>query len=32
MTLLECFAEFDVDWRNDLVGGWDPVDGGTLAP
>ena len=26
MLLLESFAEFDVDWRNDLVGGWNPLD------
>jgi galactonate dehydratase len=28
MHLLESFAEFDVDWRNDLVNGWNPVKGG----
>jgi galactonate dehydratase len=31
MTLQESFAEFDVDWRNDLVGGWNPLRQGTLA-
>ncbi len=31
MHLLECFAEFDVDWRNDLVGGWNPVGNGTVV-
>ena len=31
MRLLECFAEFDVDWRNDLVGGWNPLANGTFA-
>jgi galactonate dehydratase len=31
MRLLESFAEFDVDWRNDLVRGWDPLDGGKVA-
>ena len=25
MLMLESFAEFDVDWRNDLVGGWNPL-------
>jgi len=29
MTLLESFAEFDVDWRNALVGGWNPLDRAT---
>lgn len=29
MTLLESFAEFDVDWRNALVGGWNPLERGT---
>jgi galactonate dehydratase len=24
----EAFAEFDVPWRNDLVGGWNPLRGG----
>jgi L-alanine-DL-glutamate epimerase-like enolase superfamily enzyme len=27
----ESFAEFDVDWRADLVGGWNPLRRGTLA-
>lgn len=31
MLMLESFAEFDVDWRNDLVGGWSPLKGGRLA-
>jgi galactonate dehydratase len=31
MRLLESFAEFDVDWRNDLVGGWNPLDCGAAA-
>jgi galactonate dehydratase len=31
MTLLESFAEFDVDWRSDLVGGWNPLANGRLA-
>lgn len=26
----EAFAEFDVPWRNELVGGWNPVCGGEL--
>lgn len=30
MLMLECFAEFDVDWRNDLVGGWNPITNGRL--
>ena len=30
MTLQECFSEYDVDWRKDLVRGWDPIDGGKL--
>ena len=30
MTLQECFSEYDVDWRMDLVRGWNPVDGGML--
>ena len=24
----EAFAEFDVPWRNDLVGGWNPIKDG----
>jgi galactonate dehydratase len=31
MLMLESFAEFDVDWRNDLVGGWNPLSRGTFA-
>jgi galactonate dehydratase len=31
MTLQESFAEYDITWRNDLVGGWDPLANGTLA-
>ncbi|HVX80482.1 MAG TPA: mandelate racemase/muconate lactonizing enzyme family protein [Devosiaceae bacterium] len=31
MLLLESFAEFDVDWRNALVSGWNPLDGGEFA-
>ena len=31
MRFLESFAEFDVDWRDALVGGWNPLHGGTLA-
>ena len=31
MLMLESFAEFDVDWRNDLVGGWNPLDRGGMA-
>jgi galactonate dehydratase len=31
MMLLESFAEFDVDWRNDLVRGWNPLDCGVVA-
>jgi galactonate dehydratase len=27
----EAFAEFDVPWRNRLVGGWDPVRNGELV-
>jgi galactonate dehydratase len=30
MTLLESFAEFDVDWRNALVGGWNPLERATI--
>lgn len=26
----EAFAEFDVPWRNDLVGGWNPIREGQL--
>lgn len=31
MHLLESFADFDVDWRNDLVGGWNPLDKGRVG-
>jgi galactonate dehydratase len=31
MRLLESFAEFDVDWRNEMVGGWNPLRGGAVA-
>jgi galactonate dehydratase len=31
MMLLESFAEFDVDWRDNLVGGWNPLKRGSLA-
>jgi len=27
----ESFAEFDVPWRNDLVGGWNPIQYGELV-
>jgi galactonate dehydratase len=27
----EAFAEFDVPWRNELVGGWDPIKGGEFV-
>jgi galactonate dehydratase len=27
----ESFAEFDVPWRNDLVGGWNPIRRGEFA-
>jgi len=30
MTLLESFGEFDVDWRNELVGGWNPIRNGAI--
>ncbi|HEX4765512.1 MAG TPA: mandelate racemase/muconate lactonizing enzyme family protein [Lichenihabitans sp.] len=30
MRLLECFAEFDVDWRDDLVAGWTPLRNGAF--
>ena len=30
MRMLESFAEFDVDWRNDLVEGWSMLDRGTF--
>ncbi len=31
MLMLESFAEFDVDWRNGLVGGWNPLRRGELS-
>jgi galactonate dehydratase len=31
MLLLESFAEFDVDWRTDLVAGWNPLVDGAFA-
>jgi galactonate dehydratase len=31
MLMLESFAEFDVDWRNDLVSGWNPLSAGAFA-
>ena len=31
MLMLESFAEFDVDWRNDLVSGWNPLSRGVFA-
>jgi galactonate dehydratase len=31
MLLLESFAEFDVDWRNNLVGGWNPLERARFA-
>ncbi len=31
MLMLESFAEFDVDWRDGLVGGWSPLCRGELA-
>ncbi len=27
----EAFAEFDVPWRNSLVGGWNPLRGGEFV-
>src|SRR5207244_3305313 len=27
----ESFADFDVPWRNDLVGGWNPLRGGEFT-
>jgi galactonate dehydratase len=32
MLMQESFAEFDVDWRNDFVRGWNPLQGGVLTP
>ena len=31
MLMLESFAEFDVDWRSGLVGGWNPIRRGELS-
>jgi galactonate dehydratase len=31
MLLLESFAEFDVDWRDALVGGWNPLRRASVA-
>lgn len=31
MLMLESFAEFDVDWRNDLVSGWNPLERGIFS-
>lgn len=31
MLMLESFAEFDVDWRKDLVGGWNPLKDGRMT-
>ncbi len=31
MLMLESFAEFDVDWRNDLVFGWNPLNRAEFA-
>jgi galactonate dehydratase len=31
MLMLESFAEFDVDWRNDLVSGWNPLRHGAFT-
>ena len=31
MLMLESFGEFDVDWRSDLVSGWNPLKDGRLA-
>lgn len=31
MLLLESFAEFDVDWRNTLVSGWNPLSAGEFS-
>jgi galactonate dehydratase len=31
MLMLESFAEFDVDWRNDMVGGWNPLHSGRFS-
>jgi galactonate dehydratase len=31
MLMLESFAEFDVDWRNDMVSGWSPLRTGAFG-
>ncbi|MCB1487183.1 MAG: mandelate racemase/muconate lactonizing enzyme family protein [Bauldia sp.] len=31
MLMLESFAEFDVDWRDSLVGGWNPLEHGRFS-
>ncbi len=31
MLMLESFGEFDVDWRTDLVSGWNPLKVGSLT-
>jgi galactonate dehydratase len=31
MHLLESFSEFDVDWRHDLVRGWNPLENGRVG-
>src|SRR6185503_18810209 len=31
MTLQESFGEYDIDWRNDLVCGWNPLAHGRLT-
>lgn len=31
MLMLESFAEFDVDWRKDLVSGWSPLERGRFT-
>jgi len=31
VAIQECFAEYDVPWRNDLVGGWNPIENGHYA-
>ena len=31
MLMLESFGEFSVDWRNDLVSGWNPLERGAFA-
>jgi galactonate dehydratase len=31
MLMLESFGEFDVDWRDNLVSGWNPLKDGVLS-